>query len=281
MNEITCSGLFKGRPFTLRSSFVEATPEIAAQWLTKNTRNRNQSPNRIADLRADMQDGEWAPIHQGIAFYEDGVLADGQTRLTAQVNAGETVTWLVTRGLPLEAGSVIDGGRIRSANQSLSMIEETCWINQNHVAMAKLMHVIERNPGKHQMSVPKLRNYCLQHRAALEFGDSLFRNKKKYLTTALSCASVACAFYSEDQDRLRQFAELLISGVGADHQDRAVMLLRDWMQANGHGMSTGSKRLETVRRIMRAIQAFCEREPIRLLRAPNHFIYRPASGDAV
>lgn len=97
------------------------TPEMAKDWLEKNTSNRPVDQRRVKALAAVMSRGEFLPTHQGIAFSTSGALLDGQHRLLAIVESGASVRMSVTWGVDPRALEVIDTGRARSAGQTLAI----------------------------------------------------------------------------------------------------------------------------------------------------------------
>lgn len=90
------------------------TPQMAAEYLNHNVKNRRIRKDAVAMIARDIQAGRFRTTHQGIAFYEDGALADGQHRLTAIMKAGVPVEIMVTRGLKRDAMSAIDRGTTRN-----------------------------------------------------------------------------------------------------------------------------------------------------------------------
>lgn len=97
------------------------TPEIAGEWLSKNSRNRNLTKSKVATYARDMAEGHWQITGEAIKFNTDGVLSDGQHRLHAIVKSGATVPLLVVRGIAPEAQSVMDTGKKRSASDALGL----------------------------------------------------------------------------------------------------------------------------------------------------------------
>lgn len=98
----------------ITANFEAITPELAKQYLMKNSRNRPIKPSTVREYARDMLNGKFLTTHQGIAFDENGVLSDGQHRLLALVASGKTLNFLVSRGLPPETTAVIDRGTTRS-----------------------------------------------------------------------------------------------------------------------------------------------------------------------
>lgn len=73
------------------------TPEIAAEWLTRNINNRPMARNRVATMVRDMLAGRWKPGVARIVLGRDNILCNGQKCLTACVESGVPIVCLVTR----------------------------------------------------------------------------------------------------------------------------------------------------------------------------------------
>lgn len=94
-------------PFTFAWELI--SPPIAREMLTHNPpkQNRNLRPKVVRAFATDMMSGNWSPSHQGIAFAVGGRLLDGQHRLSAIVQSGVSVPFLVCRDIPEK----IDGSK--------------------------------------------------------------------------------------------------------------------------------------------------------------------------
>lgn len=90
------------------------TPDLAAELLKRNTRNRKISRSVVDKYIAEMKRGEWYPTASGIGFDVDGVLVDGQHRLMAIVESGVSVPMLVVEGLPSRSQEKVDRQRRRT-----------------------------------------------------------------------------------------------------------------------------------------------------------------------
>ncbi|WP_244942123.1 hypothetical protein [Streptomyces coelicoflavus] len=117
----------------MQMEVLHVSPELATEWLTRNTSNRPLSKAAVQQLAGRIQRGEWQLTHQGIAFDEDGVLIDGQHRLAAIAKAGIAVPLTVTRGVPRTAFTVMDTGRKRTGRDALALAGEA---NATHLAAA-------------------------------------------------------------------------------------------------------------------------------------------------
>jgi hypothetical protein len=87
---------------------VFVTPEMAAGWLAKNVRNRSIVERHLLALEEVLSRGEWVLNGDTIRFGKDGLLKDGQHRLTACVNTGIGFWTFVAYGLEEDAFDTID-----------------------------------------------------------------------------------------------------------------------------------------------------------------------------
>lgn len=97
------------------------TPEVAAELLQSNTRNRGLNAKYVQALAAEMRDGNWQMAGDPIRISVSMVLLDGQHRLSAIVESGTTQQMVVINDLPDETFAVMDTGRMRSAGDVLDI----------------------------------------------------------------------------------------------------------------------------------------------------------------
>lgn len=97
------------------------TPEVAAEYLLKNKKNRNKKPTKIVVYARDMKAGRWAFTGEAIKFDSNGNLIDGQNRLYACIEADAAFTTLVIRGIAPESQGIMDSGAPRSGADQLSL----------------------------------------------------------------------------------------------------------------------------------------------------------------
>lgn len=97
------------------------TPDLAEQWLAKNTHNRNIRMNHVRGLAADMTNSEWTWNGEAIKFAADGTLLDGQHRLAAIVMAGTPIKMLVIRNVDMSAQHTMDTGSKRTPGDMLRL----------------------------------------------------------------------------------------------------------------------------------------------------------------
>lgn len=107
------------------TSVVETiTPELAREWLGRNTHNRHLRGDTVSAYARDMRAGRWHFTGEAVKFAADGTLLDGQHRLQAVVQAGVSVQMLVVHGLDPATQAAMDTGRKRTAADFLSLAGE-------------------------------------------------------------------------------------------------------------------------------------------------------------
>lgn len=251
------------------------TPEIAKQWLEKNQKNRSLNHKRVSVYAEQMLLGNWVEHHQGIAFYKDGTLADGQHRLAAIVKSGIAIKMLVATGLTNQSGLIIDSHQTRQAHQSIKISGLADWIGKDEVAIARCLISTQSQKERH-VSYNQIVEFCETHKIAIQYAMQSNGSRKKYTSSSTIRAAIACAYYYENQEKLSQFCLVFQSGMATSINDRPAILLREWLIRNS--MSGGSERQNQIKRAMRAIKAFCNNDPIDKLYQPADFIYKLPEG---
>jgi len=105
----------------MKAELKTVTPEMAAEWLKKNTNNRKLSLALVDLISAEIKAGNWQQNGDAIRF-DNKALLDGQHRLHAIIKAGQPVDTLVVTGLDPDTMRTIDTDRRpRSASAVLSL----------------------------------------------------------------------------------------------------------------------------------------------------------------
>lgn len=103
-------------------SVESISPTIAAVlFLELNKHNRDFSLSKAHAYAQQMRLGYWRLIHQGIAFYSDRKLADGQHRLAATILSGTTQRFTVFRNFEKDALEAIDTSKRRTAGEAFGI----------------------------------------------------------------------------------------------------------------------------------------------------------------
>lgn len=257
----------------MKSELVTITPGMAEAYLGKNLLNRNVSERLVNKYAEDMSNNNWGVTHQGIAFYSDGSLADGQHRLLAIVKSRKTVKMMVTSGLKKDTSIDIDAGRPRSMVDGIKIGGLSDWIDARHIAMINLI----ANPKR--LSATEVIKWLNGMEDAAKFAVSHLATNKRNLTNSAIHAAVALAhFYGEDPDQLAHFCKVFLSGFPENKSDVIIIKLRDDFFNNPNGGGSGKR--DRYYKAMRAIQIFTTGENVKRLILPQEPIWT-YDGDAL
>lgn len=135
----------------MKMQVMTVTPEMAADWLKMNTGNRRLRRWWVKTLADVIRRGEWSLTHQGVAFDTNGILRDGQHRLSAIVEAGRSAELVVFTGLSEEAYKAMDQGAKRTASDISGLdrrIMEPCALAAriafgNQTSFAQIERILE------------------------------------------------------------------------------------------------------------------------------------------
>ena len=212
-----------------QTSLVQITPNKAYEWFSSdNDSNRHLSGRAVDTLSAAMLRGEWQKTHQGVAFFKDGTIADGQHRLAAIVKSGKSITMLVTVGLDQIAASAMDAGRKRSKTDRIKCSGLSDWIESRHT---QIMEVI-LSPKR--PDVNELVGFMEPLKEHLQWAADQFRSNHKGVCNASIRAAVAMAHRQYECDpkciaKLADFCDVFRTGVTTGlKKEAAIIALRDY-----------------------------------------------------
>lgn len=105
----------------MRTKVETVTPKMARRWLeaSEEITQRGIRERLVAKLTHAIESDQWQVTHQGIAISDDGIVLDGQHRLTAVIRADQPVQMMVTRDADPAIFGVIDTGTARTPADSL------------------------------------------------------------------------------------------------------------------------------------------------------------------
>ena len=219
-----------------------------------------------------MSSGNWNASHQGIAFYEDGALADGQHRLHACIKADKNMCSFVTFGIPRLAASGIDCHRARRMDDQIKIAGMADWIGKTELSIARLVKSCWGGGGT--ISSHEAVAFCNEHKESMLAAVKATSTKVRYLTTAPVMVAMFCAHPFLKEATLSRFGFILTNGVMENAGDVAAIRLRERLMTDGpRFLNSGQAKIECIKLTMRAIKAFEAREQVRKLMVPENFIY--------
>lgn len=260
------------------SAIETITPELALDWLTANVHNRPKKLAQIERLKADMLSGRFAVNGETLKFSRSGQLLDGQNRLHACWESGETIRSLVVRGLP--DGTVIhrtiDSGVHRSLKDSLAI--ERYPSATTFGAMVAMLWRYEKRENHDPRGVPIMPTVeqameVITRHPAIEVFVRPAEAVRKACGIQVSVGGTLMYLTSriEDAEYDHQvFWDGLRSGVGLSPDDNTnpILLLRDAMVATGRGRKSVNDWVMAYALVAKAWNMF--REGIRM----KHLVWR-------
>lgn len=99
------------------------TPQRAKELLKTNVSNRKLDKQSVKNLVTAIKDGRFLITNSGIGIDKNGLLVDGQHRLTAIVDADIPCDLAVFSGLEPKTKILIDTGKVRTLSNQLQICE--------------------------------------------------------------------------------------------------------------------------------------------------------------
>ena len=254
----------------MKTELIRITPDMARNMLGSNPINRNISERAVSDLSRAIQNNDWQITHQGIAFYDDGTLADGQHRLSAVIRADIPVYMMVTKGLAKESAMSIDSGRRRSLIDGIKISGAAPWMEAKHINLVPVLTHPKRLTDLQKVEL------LIAMRPYVEFATEAFVSNRRYLTSSIIHAALTMACYhGEDPVKLKRFAQVLFDGIMSEPTEKVIILVREYFLSHTNGGD--SDKHDKYLKLQRAIQAYCGGESIKRLMQPQEAIY-PSEG---
>ena len=250
----------------MKFDVLNITPDMAKKMLDKNIVNRAMSDRRIGSYAELMKNGDWSLTHQGVAFYEDGTLADGQQRLSGIIRAGVPVEMLVVRGLKKAQSIHIDTHRPRSKMDGIKIGGLNGWITSKHIGLINLLSAPKR------LSTEEILSFADDMEVHLMAATDCFVTNRRHFNPSVILAALMLAhFYGENIKKLRRFSEVLLSGVSESPDEKVIILAREAFMRNTNNGE--SDKIDKLLKTQKAIHAYCRGENVTRLYLPKEASY--------
>lgn len=226
LNKTAVNGAVKRLPSAMvgtapRVEIVTITPEIAQEWLTRNSGNQRPISKSTVNMYArDMREGRWQTTHQGVAFNRTGEVIDGQHRLAAIVEANVPVQMAVATGFDAEFDAPIDQGRARSAAAILHKSSKFVSVTR---ALFQMKNGTVANSSR--ASVSEIRD------AAESFAGDLELISNEVLGLPAGIVAAIVWALPLNRDLVLNFAQQVTTGEMLERGDPAFSL-RGWRERN-------------------------------------------------
>lgn len=209
------------------------TPEDAKKLLETNYEGqRHLKQAKVSQFADLMSRGEWDPYRGDLIRIANGVLIDGQHRLSAQVRAGVDCVHLVYEDATVDDFKFIDTGTSRTAADSLGGIKSS-----NTIAAMLRLRVKAKKFGIYSPKVfsssyiPANDEICDEYEEDVDL-ERIHRASKIRSAIGWSSVSAIAYFfwileYAKDQQKVEMFEE----ECGSDYlTNRSFVMMRKYLQ---------------------------------------------------
>lgn len=209
------------KPF---AEIVTITPEIAELLLQVNEKNRNVNGPRLAEITKDITAGNFRLNGESIIISRDGLLNDGQHRLTAVVDTGMSIQSVVVFGVERDSRLTVDTGTARTAGNFIAM-EGGQMVNiAAPVSFWLIMHKANQfnNTGRTTANIriptkSEVVAYYLQHKDEIDDGIRFCNRKNAKELRCFGALAVAyILLHRANAKAADDFFERLLEGAGFD-----------------------------------------------------------------
>lgn len=223
------------------------TPDIAKEYLKKNYKNRNIRTRVVKKYATDMKNGEWQLSPQGISFYENGDLADGQHRLEGIILANCPIDLYVTYDVP-RASTIQDRVALRSTADVLKMDGLSSYAaSTSGVSLANMLF---RLAGKSSVSEGTLRRFIVDYEKLISDALSISgckSNGNQLTRISPVSAAVFCALYCDlEKDKILEFMKIVNSGFYEKPCEQSAIVLRNFLIQSYVGNNIAEKKFAFV-----------------------------------
>lgn len=245
--------MYCGIPITAE----KVTPKIAKEWLKNNIRNRKLKPEWVKKYARDMMFGDWQPIPLAIVFDKNGILGNGQTRLSAIIQSNTTQELLIARNVPDKSIAMMDRGSVWTNSDTSNFLGDK--LNSKKIAVAQILAF---GLGSKNKTYQEILGAYLEYDTEIEFITSICPHIKGF--PAPMMAVCVKAMYSNELDQIEKFIEIMKTGIVDSPKDSAAIKLRDSLRySTSNGGVAGQ--LDVYRKTQSALKAFLDRRPIKSL----------------
>lgn len=205
---------------SLKSSVIDITPKLAAQWLKTIKKQRPVNEATVGKYVHQIIAGDWQLNGETIKFNGDGSLLDGQHRLRAIVATKKTCKSVVVRGIADKAIGTIDTGRNRDV-RDLMVYEGVKDASFALASAARWIYRLETDPrqvGRYYGANTEVMN-CYRNSKGLHDSIKFGRLARGVIRSEAIGIALHYLFRQKDADLADTFLLGIAEGTGLTKED--------------------------------------------------------------
>lgn len=263
-----------GNTMNMTMNYEFITPEIAANLLETNNGNRKISASTVQAYVQDIIDGNWdESVGTAISIDANGVLKDGQHRLTAIVQSGIGIHTWVCRNV--SSDGIYDNNRKRSNSDQISIMRadfDSVYKSSRYIGVARAIIAKNTNGQFRRVVTPKeIIDFTEQHKKDL---DGFFLNIPQSSIAKISLAVVHLALFMAYMDGvdigdILDFYDVLCSGMSTKPEEFPIIAYRNYLK-DAVGVGTLSPEIG---RCQYALKKYLTGSCVKRSMSPKELIY--------
>lgn len=209
------------------------TPKKASIWLKTTQNNRSVSDSTVIAYANDMKNENWDSMTgTAISIDDEGVLRDGQHRLSAIVRSGKSVWMWVCRGV--DPNGVYDLHRKRSLPDQTKIIRpdlETVYSNKRTQALVKAL-ITRIGTQRRIVSPAEYFDYVDRHKQQLDdflSKVSLSRSASKVVSLPVYFGLYLAYMNGEKLEDVASFYDIMVTGMSDSQIAYPVIAYRNYL----------------------------------------------------
>lgn len=215
-------------------SYEYITPDIASNLLEANSNNRTLSKGTVLAYTNDILAGNWDEnIGSAISIDANGVLRDGQHRLTAIVNAGIGIHTWVCRNV--SSDGIYDNNRKRSNSDQISIMRsdfDNVYKSPRYIAVARALITSGDRENRRTVTPKEIIKFTETHKEQL---DGFFLIMPQSTVPKISIAVVYLALFTAymsgvDINDLMSFYDVLCTGMSTRPEEFPIIAYRNYLK---------------------------------------------------
>lgn len=217
---------------TMNYEFI--SPEMAANLLETTVNNRNISNGTVQAYMNDILNGNWdETVGTAISIDANGVLRDGQHRLTAIVRSGIGIHSWVCRNVSPEG--IYDNNRKRSNSDQISIMRadyDSVYKSTRYISVARILIGHASGDARRKVTPKEIIDFTDEHKADL---DEFFLNMPTTTSPKISLSTVYLALFTAFMggvgiEEITDFYDILSTGMSTKPEEFPIIAYRNYLK---------------------------------------------------
>ena len=246
----------------MRATIVTMTSELAKDYLSRNTQNRNVKKRVLSFYKKQMRSGSWKENGEPIIIDKNGIVKDGQHRLMAVAETGYAYRVPVISGVSPDVMDTIDTGTNRSAGDVLHLEGFKNATKLASIIKAILLGKITTEAASSvQISNNDILNFAMEKKSYLEeIMKSTVEIYHLQVTMVLSTTDIGYYIYTYgNTDEVKTFLKMISGSI------REPKTATDYVYKKLYHSKTGESRLSKTQKsdyIAKAYLKYTQGNPV-------------------